>query len=273
MRGLLVALLLLTAAAPAQAVPSYTEKLYIDAKAAIEPDRPSVRKFIVVVAGNQGAPAQWVGRQARKKLSDGRRTLTVFMEPEAVKGFALLVWERVDQPPLEWVYLAPVRRVLKGIDLDEFPFIYSDLTFADLGVMKLGDRQLTLLGAEQRAGKRTFKIQEVPREERAYARIITWLPSDTKLPMEREYYDAADALLKTERFDVQAVDGALLPIKLRVENKIENTNTELHVSDVHYDIDVPDRLFDPSKLGQVADDPFWQSEAANPPPPAPPANP
>ena len=36
------------------------------------------------------------------------------------------------------------------------------------------------------------------------------------------------------------------------------TSTELTVSEVRYDVDVPDALFDPQQMGQLADSPLWR---------------
>lgn len=261
-------------AVPALAVPSYTEKLFINMKAALEPDKPSTRKLTFVISGTQGDPARWVARQVRKELPDGKRTLTVFLEPQSVKGFALLTWERKGQPPIDFVYLAPVRRVIKGADLEALPLLYSEFTLADIGAMKIGDTQLTLLGAEQHAGKRTLKVQEVPRAPRPYTRVVTWITADSSLPIEREFYDVADTVLKTERFDVTPVDSVPVVSRTRIENKVEGSNTEMLVDDVRSDAAIPDSLFDPSRLGQAADDPFWQSLAVSPTPaPAPAAPP
>lgn len=265
-----VVLLLGCVAAPAVAVPSYTEKILLNMKAALEPDRPSVRKLTFVVSGTQGEPARWMARQVRKTLPDGKRTLTVFLEPDSVKGIAVMTWERKDQPPVDFVYLAPPRRIVKNPDLEALTLLYSEATFADFGAIMLGDRQLTLLGSEQRAGKRTMKVQEVPRAPRPYARVVTWFTPESSLPTESEFYDATDAVVKTKRYDFTVVDGAPVATRTRIENKVEAGNTEIEVSDVRGDVDIPDSLFDPSRLGQVAADPFWQSLAASPTPAPPP---
>ena len=257
-------------AAPALAVPSYTEKLFVNMKAAMEPDQPSVRKLTFVVSGTQGEPARWVAYQVRKNLRDGKRTLTVFLEPESVKGIALLTWERKDQPTLDFVYLAPARRIVKNADLEALQLLYSEFNFADIGVITPGDTQVTLLGSDQHAGKRTMKVQEVPRAPRSYARTVTWFVADSSLPVEREFYDATDAVVKTERFDFEVIDGASIATRTRIDNKVDGGNSEMQVSDVRSDIDIPDTLFDPTRLGQVADDPFWQTLTVSPPP-APPA--
>ena len=258
---------------PALAVPSYTEKLFVNMKAAMEPEQTSVRKLTFIVSGTQGEPARWVAYQVRKSLSDGKRTLTVFLEPESVKGIALLTWERKDQPTLDFVYLAPSRRLVKNPDLEALQLLYSEFTFADIGVITPGDTQVTLLGSDQHAGKRTMKVQEVPRAPRSYARTVTWFVVESSLPVEREFYDATDEVVKTERFDFEVIDGASVATRTRIDNKVDGGKSEMLVSDVRSDIDIPDTLFDSARLGQVAEDPFWKTFTVSPtpvPPPPPP---
>lgn len=262
-------------AAPSLGRPTYTEKLYVNMKAVMEPDRASTRKLTFVISATHGEPVHWVAWQARKALPDGKRTLTVFVEPENVKGIALLNWERKNQSSVDFLYLPYVRRVLKNPDLEALPVLFSELTFADIGALRVGDTQLTLLGADQHAGRRTLKVQEVPRAPRPYTRFITWFAADSSLPIDREFYDETDAVVKTERFEITTIDGVPIATRTRIEDKIDGGSTEMLVSDVRSDLDIPDTLFETSRLSQVVTDPFWQSLAAGPnpapPPPAPPA--
>ena len=261
-------------AAPSLGLPSYTEKLYVNMKAAMEPDRPSTRKLTFVISGTQGEPAHWVAWQVRKLLPDGKRTLTVFVEPENVRGIALLNWERKDQTFVDFLYLPHVRRTLKNPDLEALPLLFSEMTFADIGAIRIGDTQLTLLGADQHASKRTLKVQETPRAPRPYARFITWFAADSSLPIDREFYDGTDAVVKTERFEITTIDSVPIVTRMHVEDKVDGGTTEMQVSEIRSDLAIPDALFDSSRLGQVVNDPFWQSLAAGPtpapPPPAPP---
>lgn len=270
-------LLLGLVAAPSVAIPSYTEKIFVNMKAALEPEKQSARKLVFIVSPTHGEPAHWTARQVRKTLADGQRVLTVFLEPESVKGIAVMTWDRKEQRPVDFLYLAPVRRTLKNADLEAVQLLYSEFTFADVGAMKIGESQLTLLGAEQHIGKRTMKIQEVPRAPRPYTRVLTWVATDAPVPIDREFYDLTDTLIKTVHYDFTTISEVPTITHVKIENKVDGTSTEMQVADVRFDVDIPDSLFDPSRLGQVADDPFWQSLAVVPTPapvaaPPPPAN-
>jgi len=279
----------LVASAPAFAQPPDAATIARRMKAALEPERSSTRTLLLAMGSagggatdptnrqkevreelGQGARAadgsttEWTARQALKKLPDGNRILTVILAPDEVKGVAFLVWERTDKPDAEWLYLPAVRRVRKIGPVSAYEsFLGTDFTFADLGFVNLRDRKFSLLGEETFAGVPAYKVQEVMAGPVFYySRIVTWVAKDSMLPLQRDYYDAANQLWKTERFqDVAVIDGTPTVLRIRMEDRISDTSTELRVSKVRYDAVIPDELFDPQKLPQVSKHPLWTQAA------------
>jgi outer membrane lipoprotein-sorting protein len=227
-------------------------------KAALEPDHSSTRNVIMLIH-SQGETVQWTARQARKNVADHKRNLTVLEEPADVKGVAVLVEERKDRDTSEqWVYLPPIRRVRKLLGFGAFEsFLGTDFTYEDLGFIELNHRAFTLLGEETVAGTPCYKVQEVPQHNFYYARIVSLIAKDSLLPLRREYYDVANNLWKTETFqEVQTVKGIPTPLHIRMEDVQTGTSTELKMSDLHYDVDLPDSLFRPEVLPEVLKHPF-----------------
>lgn len=232
-------------------------------KAVLEPVRPSTRKISMVTSVPKQPAAEWHSAQARKKLADGNRILTVMFAPESVSGSAQLVWEKPDGSAVQWIYLPFVRRVRKITLVDAYEhFLGSEFTYADLGFVNLQDREIALVDTETHNGVQAYKVQETPRDQWHYARIVTWVTTDTLLPQERDFYDPDNQLWKTEHFeDVSVIDGAPTPLRIRVQNVQEDVSSELRVSEVRYDVQIPDALFDPDRLPEVAHDPLWQTVA------------
>ncbi len=230
-------------------------------KAALEPARPSTRKIVITVHSEGGA-VEWTAHQACKEFPDGKRVLTVILEPESVRGVALLVWERKDQPEAQWMYLPAVRRVRKLVPVSAFEsFLNTDFTYYDLGFIGLHDRGFTYLGEETHAGVQAYKVQEAPRNPFYYSRVVTWIAADTFLPLQRDYYDPANALWKTERFeDRTVIDGVPTALRIVMENKQEGTSSELRVSNVRYDAKVPDDLFNPKDLPKAESHSLWHTD-------------
>ena len=226
-------------------------------KAALEPDRSSTRD-IVMVTHTDGESAQWTARQARKKLKDGNRMLTVLLAPPDVKGFALLIQERRNEDSdRQWLYLPYLRRVREILPLGTFEtFLGTDFTTADLGFVDLRQRTFSLLGEEKLGNTQTYKVQEELKDPRYYSRIVTWIATDSMLPLQREYYDVAGRLWKVELYENTTVEGVPTPVRIRMEDKQTGNSTELRVSNVRYDAQVPDQVFDSKRLPETVQQPF-----------------
>jgi outer membrane lipoprotein-sorting protein len=247
---------LLTASAAGAASPE-ARSLMERMKAALEPDRSSTRDM-VMVTHTDGESTQWTARQARKKLKDGKRMLTVLLAPPDVKGFALLIQERrKETSDRQWLYLPYLRRVREILPLGTFEtFLGTDFTTADLGFVDLRQRTFTLLGEEKLGNAQTYRVQETLKDPRYYSRIVTWIATDSMLPLQREYYDVADRLWKVERYENATVQGVPTPVRISMEDKQTGNSTELRASNVQYDVQIPDQLFDPARLPNTVQQPF-----------------
>jgi len=82
------------------------------------------------------------------------------------------------------------------------------------------------------------------------------------LPLQRDFYDAAGALWKTETFEVSTIDGVPTPIRIEMKDLQGKSSTELQISAVRYDGEIPDEVFDPLQLPVVANAPVWQATGA-----------
>jgi hypothetical protein len=237
-------------------------------KEAFEPARPSTRKIVVSVS-DLGQTLKFVGRVARKMLPEGKREVLVMMEPLDVRGTALLITEPKDpsKQSVMWIYSPVIRRVRKLVPIDAYDhFLDTDFTYADLGYVRLHNRY-KFMGEVDVNGVMAYKISEkIPQEEWYYSRVVTYVGEVNKLPLKREYYDPAGALWKTEVFNnITDIDGVPTVLHALMKDVQAQTSTELSVSEVRYDVDVPSDIFDPMKLGGLADHPLWK------PMPAPPA--
>jgi hypothetical protein len=106
---------------------------------------------------------------------------------------------------------------------------------------------------------RAYKVEEaIPQDRAYYSRIVTWVAADSMLPLQKDYYDVAGALWKTEVFeDVSVIDGAPTPLHITMHDVQARTRTELKIQHVRYDIEIADELFDPFRLPQVAEAQLW----------------
>jgi outer membrane lipoprotein-sorting protein len=232
-------------------------------KEVFEPVRPSTRRVVLTV-NSEGETVQFVAGQARKQFPDGKRMVMVLLQPIDLKGNNYLVWEPTDsKPSTVWMWVPFLRRIRQFAPVDAYEhYLGSDFTFADLGFVRLHPNY-KLLGEEEHGGKQTYKIEEtVPKERAYYSRVVTWVDKTTLLPMQRDYYDPAGTLWKTETFEVATIDGVPTPIRIVMKDLQANTSTVQQIDNVRYDVEIPDALFDPVRLRIAADSPVWQSYGA-----------
>jgi Outer membrane lipoprotein-sorting protein len=228
-------------------------------KAALEPSRATLRKIDVIIAGPDGNETRWEAREARKQLPTGNRIAFVMLEPAEVRGSALLIAEQKNGPDEQWVYLPTVRRVRKILPIGGFhPFLGTDFTYADLGFIRLTDREFKLLGTEKLAEGNAYEVEEVPEQRWYYSRIVDWISTDNLLPIKRDYYSPGGDLWKTEFFEsVTVVDGVPTPLMRRMVDRPEGGGTVLRIVGVEYDSDIPDEIFTPAALPTLVSAPIW----------------
>ncbi len=230
-------------------------------KEVYEPARPTTRKIILSISGERGHKTEWIAAQALKVFPEGKRLLTVILTPESLRGNAFLVQEQHDKPTTMWVYSSPLRRVRSLVPVDVHQrFLDSDFTYADLSLVNLHS-VYRLLGEEDHAGVRAYKVEEMfPQAQAYYSRILTWVAVDSMLPLERQYFDVAGTLWKKEVFeDVSVINGIPTPLHVTMADVQTGTTTELKVQHVEFDTGIPDSLFDPTQLPQGVQFATWQS--------------
>ena len=235
-------------------------------KAALEPDRPSVRRLTLTVSAEDGDTSIVTLGQARKGFPDGERILTVVLAPEDRRGVAFLMRELPDRSAVEQsVWVPAVRRVRTILPVEGLtPFLDSDFTLADLGFVAVRTRY-DFVDTTTREGAAVHQIKETPQSPHArwyYSHVFTWLRADSALPVERQYYDPSGTLWKDERFtDTAVVDGVPTVLDVHMDDRQAGGSSELHVDQVSYDAELPDELFDPQRLRHAVESPLWTSGA------------
>lgn len=264
---LLIVMYAITASAeeakkPAVAEPISGRVCLIGMKNALEPSQSFIRNVVITSTNESGAKTEWIGRQVYKQDKDGRKKLLLVMtEPEAVKGIAYLYWQESSDSSKMWVYVPAVRRVrsLGAVGVNE-PFLGTDFTYSDIGLIQL-PRDCDLVEIRNYDGVPAYKVEEKAAAEAKwyYSRIVTWINTKTFLPMKRDYYDPAGTLWKTELFkEVTTVDNVATPLLVQMKDLHHDLQSDIKISNVKYRINAPDTLFEPSKLSDALNAPFWK---------------
>jgi hypothetical protein len=145
-------------------------------------------------------------------------------------------------------------------------FLDTDFTYAGLGFLPLYD-QYKLLGEEELAGGRTYKVEEkVLQKGSQYSRIINWIATDSMLPLRRDFFDLAGRLWKRELSVNSVINGVPTPVRILMKDLQRGFGSELNVTTVDYDIKIPNEVFKPELLPEVVKCPLWLKYCPLPPP-------
>ena len=85
-----------------------------------------------------------------------------------------------------------------------------------------------------------------PESNSSYSRLVMWIIKENFLPAVIEYYDDKDPayLLKTMvASDFRVIDGIPTSMKVVMFNQNDNTQTEMELLEVKYDITLSDDMF------------------------------
>jgi len=238
----------------AAATDNTATQIVADMKRALEPDRASIRTIEMVIRGADGAEVRWSARQARRDIDGGHGIVTALVDPESVRGFALLARRAKDGKETLWMYAPLVRRVRRLVGIDRFQaFLGSDFSIGELASFDVIDRNYELAGEEKIDGIAAHKIVERLAEPTPYSKIETWVSVDRHLPIVRRYYDRAGELWKVARFDdVAVIDGVPTVLHATIKDEQAGGSSEMKVSEVKYDSEVSEKLFDPAELANAA---------------------
>jgi hypothetical protein len=221
----------------------------------------AIRLSTLKVNSNGATTAEWNLAQANGTANGARWMLTVVMAPPGAKGMAFLDRQKAHQTStLKYAYLPATKRVMEFNPVQGYDsFFGTDFTYQDLGFVALGGGGEKLIGTETHEGKQVYKLEDHPIDSPYYSKVVSYVLTDTILPVERDFYDRAGRLFKTERCTVDTANGAPTITKIVMNNVNSGGSSELDVTKVITNKQPPAGLFDPQHLAEVAVHPFWNT--------------
>lgn len=255
---LMIAALMLSLAATALAAGGDGARVIEQMRAALEPERSTVRQITFRVSGADGTVTPVIVGEARGRVGGTTRLLAVVLAPASLRGMSYLIQHGSGDINVQWVYLPIVGRVRKISSPEAYAaFLNSDFTYADLGFVGTGSK-FTLIGDAEHDGVKCQLVQAAPKEAWAYARTVTCIARDGHLPVDRQVYDASNTLWKVQKWSrPEMIDGVPTIFKTSMEDLREKSRTDLEVTAIRYGLPVPESLFDPAQLGKAADAAIW----------------
>jgi hypothetical protein len=252
-----ILLIVTSAVAAAPDVPTIVKQM----KQGLQGPDNAVRFLSLKVISNGSTVSEWKMAQANGDANGAHWILTVVLAPPDAKGMAFLDKQKLHSTStFKYAYLPATKRVLEFSPVEGYDtYFATDFTYQDLGFVALGGGGEKLVGTDTRDGKKVYKLEDHPINSPYYSKVISYVATDTLLPVERDFYDRAGRLYKTEHCTVETVDGVPTITKIVMDNVNSGGSSEIDVTKVIPNKQPPADLFDPKRLPEVADHPFWKT--------------
>ncbi len=262
---LLATLLFIVACATASAIAAGPDVQTIvrQMKRALQGPDNAVRIMELKVINNGTPAVNWKMVQANGDANGAHWILTVVLAPPDARGIAFLDKEATSSTStVKYAYLPATKRVLEFSPVQGYDaFFATDFSYQDLGFVLLGGGGEKLVGTETRDGKQVYKLEDHPINHPYYSKVISYVATDSLMPVERDFYDRAGNLFKTELCTIDTVDGVPTITKLVMKNVQSGGSSEIDVTKVIRNKKIPPDLFDPKNLLHIANHPFWKTVA------------
>jgi len=179
--------------------------------------------------------------------------LVRYLEPTRVKGQAILMLNNADDI---WVFFPRTQRVrklathAKKQKMQGSDFSYEDMGSGDVFIKDFTAERLT---DEKKEGYNCYKV-ELNRNEGAdvsYSKLVLWVIKENFVPVVIDYHDedAPDRILKTlVQSDIQVIDDLPTAMKIVMTNRNDNTQTEMEMLEVKFNIELEDSMFTEREL-------------------------
>ena len=178
----------------------------------------------------------------------GEKNLVRYLEPRRVKDQAVLMLNHADDI---WMFFPRTQRVrklathAKKQKMQGSDFSYEDMGSGDAFIEDFTSKRLE---DEQKEEQDCYKLELTRKEEggSSYSRLIMWIIKENFIPVVIEYYDEKDPtyLLKTMvASDFRVIDGIPTSMKVVMYNQNDNTQTEMQLLEVKYNITLTDDMF------------------------------
>jgi hypothetical protein len=234
-------------------------------KDAFEPARSTLRRVVISTTDDFGQKVRFAAGQAYKRFPDGEKMVLAVFEPESARGMTYLFWDRKDQPN-KWMYIPTIRRVLEITPLRAYePFLGTEFTLSDIGFISV-PQTCELIEVTNLDGVKAYKVEEKVLDRVYYSRIITWIATDSFLPLKREYYDIAGRLWMTDLFrEAATIDGVPMPLFIERKDVQRGYSTSIRITNVATNANIPnkffnfpDEFFHPKQLSKAVNSPLWK---------------
>ncbi len=168
-----------------------------------------------------------------------------FNSPADVRRTTFMVWKYPERDDDRWLFIPAINLVNRIAANDKrSSFVGSDFTYEDISGRDLQSDAHTIIGDETINERDCYKIESTPLDEAGFSKKILWIDKENFLQIREEYYNIQEELYKIFTAEkIEEVNGIWTINKRTMENVKNSHKTIVELSEVNYDVGLPDNLF------------------------------
>ena len=183
----------------------------------------------------------------------GEKNLMRYLEPRRVKDQAVLMLNNADDI---WMYFPRTQRVrklathAKKQKMQGSDFSYEDMGSGDAFIEDFSSKRLKDEKME-RYDCYKLELTRKPGTDISYSRLTLWVIKENFVPVVIDYYDEDDPTLLEKRLvqsDIRVIDDIPTAMKMVMYNKNDNTQTEMELLEIKYNVTLDDSMFTEREL-------------------------
>jgi len=156
--------------------------------------------------------------------------------------------ERSDRSEDAFIFLpslGKVRRITTAQRSDAF--FGSDVTYEDIEQQRAADFEIDSMEEGALGGEATYRIKARPVRRENYEQVTFVVAQQDFALLNIQYYkrgaDEAFRIIDAPREDMVVLGGHVLPTRINVKNHMRGTRTEVLLTKMSTDLEIPDRIF------------------------------
>lgn len=210
-------------------------------RAAVEPGKDMRAGVVFTITNDRGEMVKWTGQLYRRSAPAPMARL-VFDSPMDLRGTEVSISGDPQGGTKTRMYLPSLRRVRDIVaDTRGESFLGTDFNYEDLGFQQLDFQEHRL--TDDTKGD-CYHVESIPSRGWWYGRIDRCIDKKTYLPRRTEYYDRSGTLWKVRTMGaVKKIGSYPTATEIRMETVPQRTSTTITLTDVAYDVGLPDSVF------------------------------
>lgn len=192
----------------------------------------------------------------RKKYGDVTKLVTFFLAPTDVRDAAFLVFDRKGADDLRWLYLPAIGQVRQlSAQSNRQSFFGSDFVYEDLTNRDPDLDNHKLIGSQKVEEWDCWVVESTPKNARGldFATYKTWVWKTGNLLVRQEFVDSAGKVVRRGQVrSVKKIQDIWTWHQGSMTNVKNGSSTKMEMSDVKYDVDIPDERFTDTQLNRGA---------------------